>query len=345
MEVFTCPHCAAQLTIVPTRLGRRVLCPKCKRSVVAAKPRPALPSDEYALAEDTPDHRVVAKEIEPVPAGMVEPEETGKLKADEEELRRPAKWSLLAGGFAFPWTRGAVMRWVLISVWALLAGLLMQLAFGLGIGGQLPAGDALAVSGSVVAGVLMGLGAVVFGMICLGVAAIHGLTILTETSAGNDRIESWPNLGLFLDWIGQLFYIFNATALCVAFGVLVNWLLRGGHPAIIAVAIFFLFPILLLAELESDSAFLPVSHLVTTSLWRNGQDWLSFYAESGGLVVLAAALLFGVALKLDSRLVVIFGAMLFAAVVMIYFRLLGRLAYYCSAEIKEDGIEEEQTEP
>ena len=68
----------------------------------------------------------------------------------------------------------------------------MRLAYCLGIGGQLPAGDALAVSGSVVAGVLTGLGEVVFGMVCLAVAAIHGLTILTETTPAMTASSAGP---------------------------------------------------------------------------------------------------------------------------------------------------------
>ena len=122
---------------------------------------------------------------------------------------------------------------------------------------------------------------------------------------------------------------------------MVNWLLRGEYPVVVAAVFFFVFPILLLAELESDSAFLPVSRLVLASLWRCGRAWLSFYTASGGLIAVAGALMIGAGLKVDSRLLVLFGAMLFAAVVMIYFRLLGRLAYYCSVEIED----EEETEP
>ena len=53
MDVFNCPHCTAPLPIVPARAGRRALCPKCKLSVDVPKLRQPLPSDDYALAEDT----------------------------------------------------------------------------------------------------------------------------------------------------------------------------------------------------------------------------------------------------------------------------------------------------
>jgi hypothetical protein len=299
-------------------------------------PRPPQSEDEYGIRDEAVDRRAAAGDVRPADfAG----EGAGP---DPVQPRRSAlKWDLFLGGFGFPWTPGAVARWVLISVWAVVTLWLARLAGSLGIGGAGPAGNDMLVFGGVVAGVLTAMGALVFGTVTAALAAIHGLTILSETSAGNDRIECWPNIGLFLEWIGNLFYVFNAAAICVALAVGLGWLLPGARAALIGLTTFFLFPFLLLCELESDSPFLPASALVLASIRRQGLSWLLFYVEAACLLLAAGALANFARPRIDSRLGVLLGGMMFAAVVMIYFRLLGRLAWFCS--IETDETEEEET--
>ena len=107
----------------------------------------------------------------------------------------------------------------------------------------------------------------------------------------------------------------------------------------VAITVFFLFPILLLCTLETDSPFLPVSSVVFASLGRHGIAWLAFYLQAGSLLA-AAALVYYLVPQLEPRLAIPLAALLFSAVVMIYFRLLGRLAFYCSVEPEEEEVEE-----
>ena len=83
--------------------------------------------------------------------------------------------------------------------------------------------------GIVIESVLTGLGAIVFGAVFAALASIHGLTILTETAAGNDRIERLANIGLFLEWFGNLFYVINAAALAAALAC--GWVRLCRRPA------------------------------------------------------------------------------------------------------------------
>ena len=78
------------------------------------------------------------------------------------------------------------------------------------------------------------------------------------------------------------------------------------------------------------------------TLWKRGLYWLLFYAETGCLLAAGAALAALAARWIDSRLGVLLGGPLFAAVVMIYFRLLGRLAWFCSIETDEEAALREQ---
>ena len=67
------------------------------------------------------------------------------------------------------------------------------------------------------------------------------------------------------------------------------------------------------------------------SLGKHGIAWLAFYLQAISLLA-AAGFLYELAWQLQPPLAIPLSALLFSAVVMIYFRLLGRLAYYCSVE-------------
>jgi hypothetical protein len=300
--------------------------------------------DEYEIADEPAEHPAVAEAVQ-----RLESHDDQDGPEVQRWRRSPMEWNRFRDGFGFPWMPGAVSRWIFISVMAIIPLWLAGVALALGIGGGGSAGNEVGAFAGAVAGVLAGMGAVVFGVVFAALAAIHGLTILTETSAGNDRIECWPNIWLFLDWIGNLFYVFNAAVICVALACGLGWLVPGARAAVTGLTVFFLFPLLLLCELEANSAFMPVSGLVFATLWRCGRSWLSFYVESACLLVAAGTLLalFGRnnGGYLGRYLGVILAGLLFAAVVMIYFRLLGRLGWLCSIEMEEEAGESEQARP
>ena len=267
--------------------------------------------------------------------GMLTAADIAELEEEEEpqkKKRRPKmEWRLFVGGFGFPWSQGAVMRWLLIALWAAVAGSLAHLAITLGIDQGLGEGNMC----QTIAAMLAAIGATLVGMCCAAVASIHGLTILLETTAGNDRMENWPNVALFLDWAHDLWFVFNAAAVSVMLGLGLDWLLPGllgQSGATVAVTVFFVFPVVLLCTLETDSAFLPVSTVVLASLGRHGVAWLAFYLQAVGLLAAAGALAYYLGRELEPRFAIPLDALLFSAAVMIYFRLLGRLAFYCSVE-------------
>jgi hypothetical protein len=340
MILFECPYCSAQIQIAEGRAGRSMTCPRCKGQVEVPKPHKPRRREEYDLQEDGPPPpgstatlgRLTAAEID----ALEEEEESQKKKR-----RRPKmEWQLFLGGFGFPWSPGAVMQWLLIAIWASAFGWLYYAAHTLGI--NHPLGEA-SMYQTIVA-MLAALGAMIAGVGCVAVAGIHGLTILLETTAGNDRMESWPNVGLFLDWIGQLWFIINTTVVSVALGLGLDWLLPdllGSRGTTVTIVVFFTFPVFLLCTLEADSPFLPVSSVVFASLWRQGIAWLAFYLQSGTLLAAAAALVqYYLVPLIEPRLAIPLEALLFSAVVMIYFRLLGRLAFYCSVEPEGEEVEE-----
>jgi len=335
MIFFECPYCAATLEIGEGRAGGSMTCAFCKGQVEVPKPSKPRRHGEYDLEGDDGRPRGSSATLGKLTAADIE-----ELEEDEEprkkKRRRPKmEWQLFVGGFGFPWSPGAVMQWLLIAIWATAAGWLAQSAIALGIHQALGGAN---LNQSILA-LLAGMGALMAGVALAGIAAIHGMTILLETTAGNDRMENWPNVGLFLDWIGDLWFIFNTATLSVVLGLGLDWLLPGllaTREWTVAIMVFFVFPILLLCSLESGSPFLPVSAIVFASLGRHGIAWLAFYLQAGSLLALAAAMVYYFAPWLEPRLAIPLAALLFSAVVMIYFRLLGRLAFYCSVEPEEE---------
>ncbi len=223
MILFECPYCAAQLEIGEDRAGRSMTCPFCKGQVEVPKLHKPRRRGEYDLEEDGP-----AAGGSLASGGVLTAADIAALEEDEgprkKKRRRPKmEWQLFVGGFGFPWSPGAVMQWLLIALWAMAAGWLTHSAIVLGI--DQPLGGA-SMYQTIVAS-LSALGAVLAGVGCTGVAAIHGLTILLETTAGNDRMENWPNVCLFLDWIGDLWFMINTAAVSVVLGLGLAWLMPG----------------------------------------------------------------------------------------------------------------------
>ena len=112
-------------------------CPFCKGQVEVPKPhaprRHPRYQRDYALKEDDPQpHGSLAA------GGMLSEADIAALEEEDappKKRRRPKmEWRLFVGGFGFPWTQGAVMRWLLLALWATIAGWLAHAAVALGIG-------------------------------------------------------------------------------------------------------------------------------------------------------------------------------------------------------------------
>ncbi len=294
MIPLECPYCFARLEIGDDRGGKRMTCPFCKGQVDVPKPHKSRREEAYDIVEDEESAEFIRER------GKLTAAEIQRLEDEEEpekKKRRPKmEWQLFIGGFGFPWSPGAVMQWLLIAIWATIAGWLAWSAVDLGVTRSLGAANMY----QTIVALLAGLGAILVGIACTAVAAIHGLTILLETTAGNDRMENWPNIGLFLDWIGQLWFLINTATLSVALGLGLEWLLPA-QGAVVSATVFFLFPILLLCTLETDSPLVPISTVVLASLFDHAIAWLAFYAQSAGLLAVAMVLVFGLGPRLDPR--------------------------------------------
>jgi len=249
----------------------------------------------------------------------------------------PPRWAFFSGVFSFPFYAGSWSRWVGLSMAA-------SVALGLlGIAVLLMAGPGMGYFSAVpwVIGMLFFAFAGFVGLAWAAVASVFLLAILQDTAAGNDEVEDWPS-AMFTDWILECVYVLNAFTLSVLPGVAITQALGFHNPAswmAVPAAGFVLFPLVLLSMLEADSAVKPFSLPVWRSLFGMGWAWGLFYAEAVVLVV-AFFLLSGLALLLPWPLAIPLVATVLVAALMIYFRLIGRLAWCCADRAAEEEARE-----
>ena len=154
------------------------------------------------------------------------------------------------------------------------------------------------------------------------------LAIVEETSAGADQILSWPESD-WREWMWHFLHVGYVLAVSISLGFVLGqlaglWLPQGGW--VWPLAVFLLFPILLLSSVDANSPFVPLSRRVRRSLIRVGWAWLIVYVLSGLLWAALLGALWGLA-ELHEFLAPVLGAPLLAAALLIYARLLGRLAW------------------
>jgi len=317
---FVC-RCGTRLHALVTEVGRQLTCPSCGRSVTVPPPKRKRPKPDPTKEIEGQYDTVAATPEEPKSPVSNRPPmwyagrftralvEHGPLPPETP----PPRWPLVSGVFTFPWRRGACGKWLSLSVAAMLIIAIATI------------------------GVLFVFPAFLLAVCWVSILFINLLTILGDTAAGADDVGDWPNSSAFTDWIGNTFFVINSLTVCVAAGKGLGWLLdRAGLPGVYATVGVppLLFPLVLLSMLEVNSRFVPLSKTVCRSLIDHWRAWIGFYLET----LVLAAMISGIAiaevlLENSPWRIVLSIVMVFALVAasMIYFRLLGRLAWCCSA--------------
>ena len=250
-----------------------------------------------------------------------------KKKRGAHRPRLPER-PFLTGTWSFPFSAGVRGRTVLLSVLAFAVGVLVRESLRL-----MASAD----------GRLSFLGAMftvltVFAFVTwFAVAGACALAVVGDTANGCDRIVRWPTAA-FLDWIGETFVIATAVGISVAPLVGLAWMSRqAGSPSDggVPVGFFFLFPVVLLSLLENGALFDVVSLPTLRTFWVAPGGWGRFYLSTA-LLVLAAATISVLAMpaggggQLWGNAAIVVVSVMSSLVWLIYFRLLGRLAWFCA---------------
>jgi hypothetical protein len=357
-----CPKCAHTFAVSESRIKSSVLCPHCENRFLVATHIEVTEEDEYRLQDDDPHWKRLQAPLPPRDISNNEPAgnayeldandlDDGDFDGDDFDNndfdgehrkekragreRRPLDWGVLPWGFGFPWSAGAIWQWVITSLLmtiALFAGYLIT-------GGE--------TSSNLLASEMIRLFALGIGVpLCLLIAvivAIKALTILTVTAGGSKKIEDWPPTMAILESLLETLYLFFALGLSAAIGWAMGWLLPPlGSIFGATIAVFFLFPFLLLSSLESGSPVVPFSRPVIISFRNHFRAWLGFLGQVAALIAVSSAAIAMLFWAMRTNAFLPIGCIL-ASAIMIYFRLLGRLGWHCLwvPDADEDAEEEE----
>jgi hypothetical protein len=236
-----------------------------------------------------------------------------KMLSAAEEPPPPPQWPMFTGVLTFPWRLSVLSAWMFISIGLMLTAWLVMFWFGPGA-------------------VLGGMSARLFGppacMTCVltfGYAWTCCLTIIEETSNGWDRIEVEPSLE-WKEWVLNVGRITALTLQAGLVGAAAQGLMQTESWGPLVVGTFAAFPLVLLGALASGEAWVPVG--IKTVLWSVRPLWWAwglFYVETG-VLAWGWTLLTAAGLREEPWLTPLYSGPLLSAVMLIYARLLGRLA-------------------
>jgi len=354
-QTMVCPDCGVTTTVPPLPAGERVRDPRREiDGEYAVGSAPTTP--EYSVPPDYRQARMpppVVQEIE---------EAIDEQEAEEEEPRRrrrppPPQWPMFSGVFNFPFSDDVWRSWVGLSA---AGAVILPLAWGvlLLLGGVYGREYAIA-------GVAFMLLLIVVGLSWMSRAASLWLAIVHGTAAGYDGVDETCE-GM-AEGLVDVLYVLSSLVVSAVLGSVIGLLaarveLHGIWLA--PVVAWLLWPVVLLSMLEEQSPLCPLGWRVCLSLVRQPVKWGLFYVESTLVAIAAAVGAGGIAAALNlwdwlekgfvgSQLgqFAAFGLASAAATGLlmgasiIYFRLLGRLAWWCEeGESDEEDQEDEEDE-
>lgn len=336
-----CSLCHTRLHATLDQVGQEIVCPDCLTSNTVPPPPKRLPKiDPMEGAGEAIAHSVPIRppEFQPIfeYSWLKELEEP---EADDENQPRerpdslsPSASALFVGLLGFLFSSSVLGRWTIFSV----AGITTLCFAGAAIH--------LARSGTMLDLVLAVLFSALTGLsllVSLSVIATSLVAVVVDTAAGNKQVENWPE-GPMADWLFNALYVINAAAVSVLPGAGLRWLLGSqglGTGPVMELSAFVLFPIVLLSMLERGSAMSPYSPAILQSLRTTFWTWGLFYLATGLFLLIAGRFVSGLTSLLDGlgiALALPFGM----AAMLLYFRLLGRLAWVAAG-----GSEKPTAEP
>lgn len=340
-----CPLCKTRLHTTEDRIGRKMVCPDCDRLfVVPPPPKPERvydPKDQFEGDYGVGEAVAAAPKVESPILSRQGLRRAADAAEDDRRLRpasKPPRHPFLSSVFSIPWSRSVRMHFLPLWILGMIVMALGTTAISLVVG-------PLSIASSITGAVLLGL-TFILGTILSEILSVKCLAILGDTSRGHDAVVSWPE-GTYLDWIGEFFFVANGMAVATLPGVLIGKLLAASVGLsiwwIVPVGTAVMFPIVLLSMLEANSPMMPLSWHVWRSLVRVWRAWGCFYIETTLLAVAVLGLILGV-WQLNRWLAIPVGSAALVAAAMIYFRLLGRVAWCYAQAVQKDEREAAEEE-
>jgi len=352
----TCSICRTHVYAPLDQVGRRLVCPDCGSPMIVPPPSRKIEESPEVIAgygvngwggletaeRESPGEAVAEAEGEASAAPSDDAFAPKKAKVGLETSARPElpAWPFLSGTWTFPFMRGVRAYTFVLAAWALLpwwpAVICVQLL-------------AVANQWNWISSIAFGFIASVLALTWLLAASACGLAIVRDTANGCDEIQDWPSL-FSIDWFLDLLYLFNSACVSLLPSIGLAWATTGTdgpEPLSAALGMYILFPIVLFSMLERNTPLGAFSWPVIQTFWRAWRGWFKFFFLTAVLFLAAGGLLMLV-LPAEKLLGLevwrMFAATSILSVVwMIYFRLLGRLGWYCTEHSGRDRPESDDS--
>lgn len=327
--LVTCPLCHTRLHPPASDRGKRIQCPDCGTVMtVPTKVEPPRTNAAPDLVEGHYDMGAAPEAACPRVDMLVESQSLPSLPPPSA----PPRWTMFSGVFSFPWQPEARLRWLYLTIGFLAAGELT--VFILHFSGM--ATGTAAAGGTGAGGLAVGaLGIIVFWLSVwtLSFASACVVSVARETAAGIDQVDVWPESD-WREWLWPALYLLDVIFVSCGLAYAVIFTLRsliGAQypqwellPTLLVPA---LVPVLLLSMFDNGSVLRPYSWPVWRSVILRPHYWLLFQLETL-LPLVGLAALMSLALTGWAFYAALAFAPLAAAFVLIYARLLGRMAWH-----------------
>lgn len=356
--ITTCPHCGNKLRVWLDQSDAELVCPKCAKPFATPNAKQkggqggsssSAPLNEDEMYEPeiqlrkttvVPEEQMSdigpkaglkwqevnwdAQSAKPQPPPQPDYLEAAKrqgLLRERPVLYRPRS-TFLTDVFDAPWRGPNLARWAAVSFGISTTGVLfVEAANNLGLFTR--------VSGTAMMGLPLLLPTIVLGLVTGSMAAASFIALLQDTADGQRDAQD----STLVNWVEWLFLFLGMLCLAcaaAAVGFPFTFIEGVGWNAYL-IAGLLLFPVFLLSGLEHDLLIVPYSPVVLKALLRSWDAWLSFYFLSTATLALwAVPFVMGVR-HYPATTAFLSGPVL-AAVLFIYARLLGRLAWHASGK-------------
>jgi hypothetical protein len=326
-----CPLCHTRLHAGLDQVGGMLVCPDCGTSAVIPPPPPPQRKID-PTAEAGEDYRLAEGGVAAGPTLLPAAVEAAVERPPEPLYRRPVlpRRPLFSGVFGFPFRADALEPTIKLTSGAVIVKLLIAAALSLGAVG----GGGIFALGPAAGSMFLGMIGCVLLLGWIMAASASGLTVLRDTSYGADAIGQWPSV-LALEGLGDSVYLSAALSISAMPGAILGVVAEQlGTPASLDVvlSVWLLFPVILLSMLDNNTPMNPLSPPVWRSVFSAWRAWVPFQT-----VALAATGLFWLTEVVTRRAGLLWNATatgIFLGVAwMVYFRSLGRLAWYCADRV------------
>ena len=328
---ITCPLCQSQLHVHVDQVGKNVTCSDCDS--VMEVPKPPSPKSKSQLILVDPELDLCPTEATDLPSVNAESllSKAGEELEERERVKPvPPKRPFDDGVYTFPLRLNVLP---LTGAFCLLANIIVMLAAG-GVeteGLGMIIGLVLMTAAMLLAIILF-----VFGSVCC-------IAIMEETSRCVDQIKEWPPFDIVF-WLWNTLFVVSTMAVSLLPCFLLNQIIPSTFLWVGPIFLFALFPIILLCEMESNSPGFPYSPLVVRSLRELPSVWMRFYLRAFVMALVLAVCCGVCCYQGYGPSILLVTVCLGAVMVIIYARLLGRLAWVIGEqlEIEEEPVEENE---